>query len=138
MPFEPAQWSMSDINSSRGHRFARWLHDSWVIQSLAAVSNVGIILAVVALYFDLSHRSEERLARHLQLLTAKSPGHGGKALALEYLVSRGVDLAYIDLSRKTMGGSVVIENASLRNANFSQANLRHVSFRNVDLTRGKV
>ncbi len=117
---------------------ARWtakrVRESWLFIAFEVIGFAAVLAALTAFVIDLWDRREERIARHWQLLATRSAGEGGKSMALEYLVSKGVSLANIDLSSVNMGGPVTISNVDLSGADFTDANLDDVMFRNVDLS----
>ena len=81
------------LTHSRTPRVLRDLEPAFVVFTV-----VGVVIATVALWLDLSARHEERISRAWQTVSNNSPGNTGKADALGYLASMGQDLRWMHLA----------------------------------------
>ena len=73
--------------------------EAWgLFRFIRALEPLAILVVIVAFFNEFSYRHEERAARAWQLLTISAPGNSGKIEALEYLNSREISLAQIELS----------------------------------------
>ena len=78
---------------SRTLRLLRDLQPAFVVFTV-----IGVVIATVALWLDLSAREEERISRAWQTVSSTSRGNTGKADALKYLAAVGQDLRWMHLA----------------------------------------
>ena len=72
---------------SRAFSLLRRLEPAFVIFTV-----FGLVVATVAIMYDLSDRQEQRVSRAWQTASSAAPGNTGKADALKILTAAGEDL----------------------------------------------
>ena len=85
-------------------RFLRDFEPAFVVFTV-----IGVVIATVALWLDLSARQEERISRAWQTVSYSAPGNTGKADALGFLASMGQDLRWMHLAPGSITNDRIID-----------------------------
>ena len=122
-PFELlADWALYGFDRVALIRFA--------VQAVLAASIVG---GVIALWFDLSDRPEERLLRAWKVLSdAPAGGNFGQKDAVQFIHNKGRSLQKIVLKGAPLAG-IDLRGANLRGADLSAADLSAADLRKANL-----
>lgn len=117
---------------------------SWVFvkkywkYSIEFLSQIGIIIAVVAFFMDMNDRSQDRLLRAWEIVyTSAGKGGSGMLESLEFLNSKHQDFHNLDLSGAVLDG-INLEGAKLYGMNFEKTSLRNANIKNTDLRFSKL
>ena len=81
------------LTRSRALRLLRGLEPAFLVFTV-----LGVIIATIALWLDLSARKEERISRAWQTVSSTARGNTGKADALKFLAAKGQDLRWMHLA----------------------------------------
>ena len=117
---------LETLTRSRALRLLRGLEPAFIVFTV-----LGVVVATVALWLDLSARQEERISRAWQTVSSTARGNTGKADALKYLAAKGQDLRWMHLAPGSTDNDRVVDcryrvfvpGLDLRGAQIDNANL---------------
>ena len=101
------RWLLDRLEVLTGSRAFRLLHG--LEPAFIVFTVLGVVIATVALWLDLSARKEERISRAWQTVSSTARGNTGKADALNFLAAKGQDLRWMHLAPGSIDNDRIVD-----------------------------